>query len=129
MLLHLLALCVMLAAVETLHGIARTVWLAPRLGKARALKLSVVSGSLLAAGVCAWGVPPLVAAGMPPLVLGVLLACFMAGYDIVLGLTLLRRRWAQLRQDFNPATGNYLSLGLIVLAALPWLLTWLRGAG
>lgn len=55
--LRVLALCVALAGVETLHGIARTVLLAPRIGKARAVQLSVVSGTLLAFGVCALLVP------------------------------------------------------------------------
>ncbi len=50
--IRIVSLCVVLAGVETLHGIARTVWLAPRVGKALAIKLSVVSGSLLAFAVC-----------------------------------------------------------------------------
>ena len=57
--LRVLALCVALAGVETLHGIARTVLLAPRIGKARAVQLSVVSGTLLA--VCSCTVLPLFA--------------------------------------------------------------------
>ena len=50
-LLRLASLCVLLAGAETLHGIARTVLLAPRVGKALAVKLSIVSGSLIAKAV------------------------------------------------------------------------------
>lgn len=50
--LRLVSLCVLLAGAETLHGIARTVLLAPAVGKALAVKLSAVTGTLLAFGVC-----------------------------------------------------------------------------
>ena len=36
------SLCLALAGVETLHGIARTVLLVPRIGKARARKVGIV---------------------------------------------------------------------------------------
>lgn len=55
---RVLALCVVLAGVETLHGIARTVLVVPRIGKGRALKLSMISGALLALVVCYLLVPP-----------------------------------------------------------------------
>lgn len=120
--LRILALCVLLAAAETLHGIARTVLVVPRLGKDRALKLSVVSGTLLAAAICAWRVPGLGLHGAPAhLALGAVLALFMAGFDLVLGLALLRRSWRKALADFDPRTGNYLVFGLLALALLPLL--------
>jgi hypothetical protein len=127
--LRALALCVALAGVETLHGIARTVLVAPRIGKARALKLSVVSGTLLAFGVCWLGVPGIGLLGaMPHLLLGLGLAAFMAGFDIAFGRWMLHFTWRRILADFNPAGGNYLSPGLLVLAGLPLLVGWLRGA-
>jgi len=41
-LLRFASLCVLLAGAETLHGIARDVFVAPRLGKRRALRLRTV---------------------------------------------------------------------------------------
>jgi hypothetical protein len=77
---------VVLAGVETLHGIARTIWLAPALGKARALKLSIVSGSVLAFGVCLLLVPGIGLRGPGAhLGLGLGLAGFMALFDLALG--------------------------------------------
>ncbi len=55
--LRVVSLAVVLACTETLHGIARTVLVVPRIGKERALRLSVVSGSLLALLVCVALVP------------------------------------------------------------------------
>jgi hypothetical protein len=57
-LLRLASLCLLLASAETLHGIARNVWLAPRVGKALATKLRVVSGSLLALGLLVLALAP-----------------------------------------------------------------------
>jgi len=128
-LLRVLALCVVLAGTETLHGIARTVLLVPRVGKERALKLSIVSGSLLALCVCYLLVPGVglqTVAGH--LYLGLGLALFMAGFDVALGRWLLRRAWAKVFSDFNPATGNYLVFGLAVLSVAPLLVAWWRGS-
>jgi len=130
LLLRSLALCVVLAGVETLHGIARTVWLAPALGKARALKLSIVSGSVLAFGVCLLLVPGIGLHGpVAHLGLGLALAGFMALFDLALGRWVLRRRWAQALADFDPRTGNRLVFGLALLAVFPLGVSWLRPPG
>lgn len=122
----MLALCVALAGAETLHGIARTVFLAPRVGKAAAIKLSVVSGTLLAFGVCFLLVPGIgLDSAAAHLYLGLGLAAFMAGFDIAFGRLVLRLKWRRVLQDFNPASGNYLSLGLAALVFIPLLVWWI----
>jgi len=123
-----IALCVALASAETLHGIARTKFLNPRLGKERAVKLSVVSGSLLAFLVCLLLVPGIAFRTYPAhLLLGATLAGFMASFDAGLGRYLLKRPWSKVAQDFNPFAGNYLIFGLCVLVAIPSLVFYLRG--
>jgi hypothetical protein len=125
--LRIVSLCIALAGVETLHGIARTVWLAPRIGKARAIQLSVVSGTLLAFGVCYRLVPGIGLQGLGPhLALGLGLAAFMAAFDVFIGRVVMRLKWPRIRQDFNPASGNYLSIGLVLLVFVPALVWWLR---
>ena len=122
-----LALCVALAGTETLHGIARTVLLVPRLGKELALKLSIFSGSVLAFLVCWFLVPGIGLTTLPEhLALGLLLALFMASFDVALGGWLLRRKWSNVLQDFNPSTGNYLVFGLALLVIIPALVHQLR---
>lgn len=126
---RVLLLGITLAAVETLHGIARMRLLAPRVGRARAVKLSIVSGSLLAFGVCFALVPRVGVDGLAGhLALGGFLAAFLAAYDLALGRWLLRRTWANLWQDFNPSSGNYLSFGLLLLITFPALVYGLRAA-
>lgn len=128
--LRIAALCLALASAETLHGIARAVWLVPRVGKATALKISIVTGSLLAFGVCLVFVPGMGLRGTGELLaLGVLLAVFMAAFDIALARLLLRMSWARVLRDFDPRSGNFLVLGLAGLVVWPWLimrLTWLE---
>ena len=126
MLLRVLSLCVALAGTETLHGIARTVFLNRRLGKERALKLSIFSGTLLAFAVCYLLVPGIgLRSAAGHLALGVCIALFMALFDVVLG-RLLRRPWPKIVADFDPSTGNYLVYGLACLVFLPWLVSQLR---
>ncbi len=122
-----LSLCLALAGTETLHGIARTVLLVPRVGKARALQLGIVSGSLLAFGVCLLLVPRVGLHGLGPhLALGAGLAAFMAAFDVAIGRLVMRLRWARIWRDFDPAGGNLLSLGLVLLAGMPALVWWLQ---
>lgn len=129
-LLRVASLCVALAATETLHGIVRTVWLARKVGKERAIRISVLSGTALAFAVCWLLVPDIGLRGTAQHVaLGLGLAAFMAGFDIALGRWVMRLKWPRIFRDFNPASGNYLSLGLAALALMPALVGWLQQAG
>jgi hypothetical protein len=113
-----------LAGAETLHGIARTTLVIPRIGKERAIKLSALTGTLLALAMC-WLLVPginLQSAGAH-LFLGIWLAGFMASFDIAVGKWLMRKPWAKIWPDFNPKTGNYLLYGLLALCFIP-LLVW-----
>ena len=128
--LQLLSLCILLAAAETLHGIFRAAVLVPRIGKKPALKVAIVSGSLLAFGLCWWQVPAMgVTATLPLIGVGVVLALFMAAFDIALGKWLMKRPWTKILEDFNPATGNYLLFGILLLLLFPWLVMRLQSGG
>lgn len=124
---RVLSLCVVLAGSETLHGIARTVWIVPRLGKERALKLSAITGSVLAFLICLVLVPPMGLSGNAAhLMLGLWLAVFMAGFDLAIGRFAMRKPWHKLWLDFRPSSGNFLSYGLLFLACAPLLVSWLQ---
>ena len=119
-LLRIAALCVVLAGAETLHGIARTTWVIPRIGKERAIKFSALSGTLLALFICWWLVPGIhLQSAEAHVLLGVVLAGFMAGFDIAVGRWLMHKSWAKIWPDFNPHTGNYLLYGLLALCFIP----------
>ena len=126
--LRTLALCLALAGAETLHGIARTVFLVPRVGKARALKLSILSGTAIAFGLGWVFVPGMGLSTLSGhLALGFVLAAFMAGFDLALGMLLLKRPLRKALEDFSPATGNLLVFGLAALITIPVLVAHIRG--
>lgn len=125
---RIVSLCLALAGAEMLHGIARTVLLAPRVGKERAIKLSIVSGTALAFMVCYGMVPGIGLRGWGAHgLLGVGLAVFMAGFDMAIGRFVMRLKWPRIWRDFNPAHGNYLSVGLLMLCGMPALVGWIQG--
>lgn len=126
-LLRYILLCIFLAGAESLHGIARTVLLAPRVGKVLAIKLSVVTGTLLAFGLCYVFVPGIGATGFGEhLFLGLGLSGFMAAFDVAIGRLVIRLKWSRIWEDFDPRSGNYLSIGLVLLAFSPSAVWWLR---
>lgn len=127
LLLRVLSLCVLLASAETLHGIFRAAVIVPRIGKKRALKISIVTGSLLAFAVCWFVVPGMGIRGTGPLLgLGVTIALFMASFDVMLGKLVLKRPWRKAFIDFDPWTGNYLLFGVLLLITFPWVVMALR---
>jgi len=122
------ALCIVLACAETLHGIARIKLIIPRIGKEHAIKLSAVTGTLLAFAICTVLVPGIgLQTTRAHLILGLSLAAFMAGFDIAIGKWLMRKSWAKIWPDFNPKTGNYLLYGLLALCLIPLAVWYLRG--
>lgn len=125
--LRIAALCVILACAETLHGIARIKLLIPRIGKERAVKLSAVTGTLLALLICLALVPGIgLRSPAAHLALGLFLAAFMASFDIAIGRWLMRKSWAKIWPDFDPRTGNYLVFGLLGLSVIPLGVWFLR---
>ena len=119
------ALCVVLACAETLHGIVRIKLVIPRLGKERAIKLSALTGSMLAFAICFALVPPLGLSSLEGhLKIGLFLAAFMASFDMAVGRLLMRKSWAKIWPDFDPRTGNYLSFGLLALCLIPAAVWW-----
>lgn len=117
----LLLLCVLLASAETLQGIFRAAVLVPRIGKKTALKVSAVTGSLLAFLLCVWMIPKTSLDSTAELLLaGVMLAAFMALFDVLIGRRVMKLSWEKIGRDFNPANGNYLSIALLLLITYPW---------
>ncbi len=115
------SLCLALASAEMLHGIARMRYLIPRVGKANAQKISIVTGTLLAFAICYLFIPAMgLSTHLSAIALGVFLATFMASFDIAVGRYLMKRRWALIAEDFDPRKGNYLIFGLATLIAIPY---------
>lgn len=120
--LRIACLCILLAGAETIHGIARMRFLVPRIGRLQAQRISIATGSLLAFVICYLVVPPLgLTSGVALLALGATLSGFMAAFDLVMGRYAARLPWKTVLADFNPASGNLLLVGLILLFLFPLL--------
>ena len=126
--IKIFCLCLMLASVETLHGVARTIFVVPKIGNKRAKQYSVISGTLLAFVVCYIMVPWLDIHIEYQLVLvGLVLAVFMASFDIILAKFVVKLKWKSIINDFNPAKGNYLIFGMLSLIIIPYAVMKLKG--
>ena len=127
LLLRVFCLCLLLAGAETLHGILRMRFIVPRTGKLKAQRISIVTGSLLAFGLCWLVVPSLGLHSRGALLsLGMCLSGFMAGFDLAIGRVVARLPWKVVLSDFNPAKGNLILIGLVLLFLFPLLIMSVR---
>lgn len=115
-----------LACAELLHGVARSLLLAPRVGQAASKRWGVLSGSALAFGV-AWLAAPWLDAGAggQAWAVGALWALLMAAFDLSLARA-LGVPWRAALKDFDLREGGLLPLGLLAVSAAPWLVARLR---
>lgn len=117
-----------IALLEMSHGILRAKFLAPRVGDFRSRQLGVATGSLLILAY-AWFVFPYISFHGPSdalLVGGVWLVCMLL-FEFIVGRWVFHFPWKWLLNDFNFFQGRLLALGMIVLAAAPWLCGRFRG--
>jgi hypothetical protein len=108
-----------IAVAETLHGIARTLWLTPRLGDLRARQLGVVTGSMLIVAIATvairWLGPR---TPHDKLAIGALWLVCMLAFEIGLGRA-LGVSWTRLAADYDPRQGGVMLLGMTVLLFAP----------
>jgi hypothetical protein len=113
---------VLVAAGETLNGIARTVLLNRRVGVRSAKRVSMISALSLCLLICHFYVPLLhIRSDRGLLLLGVSLSSFMLVFDIVLARFVVKARWETILDDFNLFRGNLLAVGMVVMAFCPFL--------
>jgi hypothetical protein len=119
----------LLMAAEIVHGIARTLWLAPVVGDFRARQIAVFSGSLLILLIVSvttrWMRP-----SAPRLLIsiGLLWVVLTVGFEIGFGRFILGYSWNRLASDYNLREGGLLPIGLLVMALSPWLAMHIRSA-
>ena len=113
---------VLVAAGETLNGIARTVFLNKRLGIANAKRVSMLSALTLCLMICYFYIPMLNIHSDSGLIkLGISLSLVMAVFDVVLGRLVMKAKWSTIFDEFNLLKGNLLAVGMVVMAFCPLL--------
>lgn len=125
-----LATWVLVAALETLHGTARVLWLAPWLGEAAARPLGIVGALVIVFGVAWFTVRWIGARGNGQwLAVGAVWFAAMVGFDVAIGRWAFNLPWPRIAQDFNPAAGGWLGVAMLPLLVAPWLAARTRKIG
>jgi hypothetical protein len=122
-----LAVWLLIAAVETLHGVLRALYLVPAIGEAAAQRIGFVVASVLVVAV-AWLSSRWLGATThaAQLKVGLLWLLLMFGFELAVG----RARgydWPRIGAAFDPAQGGLMIFGLALMGLAPMLGAWLRG--
>jgi hypothetical protein len=118
-----------LMVAETIHGMARTIWLAPYLGDLPARQVSFFTGMILILAIATLLIRWLHASQAQLLAIGLLWASLTLGFEMSLGRFILGYSWERILADYNLLQGGLMSLGLVFLVCAPLIAARLRDWG
>jgi hypothetical protein len=110
----------LIAVGEIVNGNVRVRLLHSRFGKKRAKLISFFSGTLIIYSIC-WLTLPWLApsSSLDCLIIGLVWLAIMLALDIYFGRYVFKFNWAKVWNDFNPAAGNMLGIGMLLLFLSP----------
>jgi hypothetical protein len=113
--------------VETLHGTLRELFIAPAWGDLRARQLGVLVGCMLILVVALLTVRWIGARGRGAwLAIGLLWVSLTLTFEFSVGRA-LGYPWVRILEDYDPARGGFMVLGMAFLGVAPLLAARLRG--
>ncbi|MBD3824347.1 MAG: hypothetical protein IE916_07545 [Epsilonproteobacteria bacterium] len=120
MVVKALIVAFLMAFGEVVNGNIRVRILHAKFGKERAKRLSFVSGLSIIYLIC-WFTLPWVAPKSYEdcLMIGALWFFVMLCLDIYFARYIFRLGWSKIADDFNPAKGNLLGVGMVLLLLAP----------
>jgi hypothetical protein len=123
----LLAWCAIILA-ESVHGTLRELLLAPRIGSLPARQLAVFSGTAIIFAI-AWALARWIGwhTRRQCLLSGLAWVVLTVAFEVGLGWLVLGYGWSRILEDYDPARGGLMLLGLAAMAATPWLAARQRG--
>ena len=126
-LLRAFAVWLVIIAVETVHGILRTLLLVPMMGDFPARQFSVFTGSLLIFGVTLSLINWIATkTTLQLLIVGLLWVALTVLFEITLGRLVLDLSWDRITEDYDIIRGGLLGFGLLFMAVSPLLAKRLR---
>jgi hypothetical protein len=116
-------------AVEALHGIVRTMFLAPMVGDFRARQIAVFTGSCLVLIVAMLFIRWIRPAGAREAwFVGFVWLVLTLAFEVAFGRYVVRAPWSRIASDYNLLRGGLLPIGLFVLTAAPVIAARVRPA-
>ena len=126
-LLRAFLIWLVIIAAETVHGILRGVLLVPIVGDLPARQIGVLLGSTLIFAVAYLFIRWIAArTKLQFLAVGLLWVVLTVLFEFVLGRLVLGLPWERITEDYDVTCGGFMGLGLLFMAATPWLAAWLR---
>jgi hypothetical protein len=126
-LLRALVVWLVIIAVETVHGILRTLLLVPMMGDFPARQISVFTGSLLIFGVTLLFINWIAArTTLQLLMVGTIWVLLTILFEITLGRLVLDLSWDRITEDYDITSGGFLGFGLLFMAVSPLLAATFR---
>lgn len=116
-----LAVWLLIAAAETVHGTLRTLFLVPRVGDLASRQIGVFTGSLMILLIAVLTIGWIGARRPRSLAaLGGLWLVLMLAFEVTLGRA-FGLSWARIAADYRPSEGGFMLVGMAVLALAPTL--------
>jgi hypothetical protein len=115
-----------LMVAETIHGTARTVWLAPYMGDLPSRQVSFFTGVILILAIATLLIRWLHASNAQLLGVGFLWAILTLIFEVGLGRLVLGYSWERILEDYNLSRGGLMSLGMVFLVFSPLIAARLR---
>jgi hypothetical protein len=111
---------------ETVHGIARELFIAPAIGDLRARQIGVFVASLIVLAI-AWASARWMGANTrrAQIIVGILWVALTIVFEFSLGRA-IGASWNRILSDYNPLRGGWMLLGLLVMMFAPMLGAGLR---
>jgi len=125
--LRAFAVWLLIVLVETVHGILRTLFLAPLTGDFRARQIGVFTGSLLILAIATLTIRWLrLPTRAQQLQVGALWLAAMVAFEISFGRWVANQPWERILADYNISAGGLLPFGMLVLLLSPLIAARLR---
>lgn len=124
--LRAITVWVLLMSGEVVHGVARTLVLAPVVGDFRARQLAVFSGSLLILLITSLTIQWLqTTATRCLMIIGAMWVALTLVFEIGIG-RVVGSSWNRIASDYNLLHGGLMPIGLGVMAMSPWIASRFR---
>jgi len=127
-LLRALAIWLILILGESVHGVIRTLFLAPITGDFKARQIGVFVGSLLILTIAYFSIRWIRAETVASLItVGLVWLILTLIFEVCLGLFVMNLSRERILSDYNIAQGGLMPFGLVVLIFAPLIAAKLRG--